>query len=140
MANRGWQLTRHTVWYQLHSVGAEAIFAVHVISSAKREAAVSETKTLCMQSFVVAAKDQVSSDLNGEAVILDLKSGVYHGLDPTGAFIWNLIQQRRAVSEVRDAILAEYDVPPDVCERDVMTLVQQLVDKGLAEVTDGSGA
>jgi hypothetical protein len=36
-------------------------------------------------STVVAAKDQVSCDLVGEAVILDMKSGIYYGLNPVGA-------------------------------------------------------
>src|SRR4051794_6584898 len=67
------------------------------------------TTSLSTQSVVVASKDQISSDLNGEAVILDLKSGVYHGLDPIGAVIWKMIQQPRAITDVRDAILAEYD-------------------------------
>jgi hypothetical protein len=47
-------------------------------------------------SIVVATKDQVSSDLGGEVAILDLKAGVYYGLDTVGARIWNLIQEPRA--------------------------------------------
>jgi uncharacterized NAD(P)/FAD-binding protein YdhS len=96
--------------------------------------------TISLQSTVVASREQVSSDLAGEAVILDLKRGVYHGLDPTGARIWKEIQQRpRAVSDIRNVILREYDVEADRCERDVLALLQELVNKGLAEVvTDGS--
>ncbi|MCA1602950.1 MAG: nucleotidyltransferase family protein [Acidobacteria bacterium] len=37
--------------------------------------------TLREQSLVVAAKDQVSCDLAGEAAILGLRDGVYYGLD-----------------------------------------------------------
>lgn len=100
----------------------------------------SESSAVSLQSVVVASKDQVSSDLNGEAVILDLKSGAYHGLDPIGAIIWNHIQQGKSLGDARDSILAEYDVPADVCERDMLALVDQLVSKGLAEVRDGSAA
>ena len=88
-------------------------------------------------TVVVASPDQISSDLAGEAVILDLKRGVYHGLDPTGARIWSLIQQCRAVHEIRDSILAEYDVEPQRCEADVIALIAQLAEKGLVEVCDG---
>ena len=45
---------------------------------------------------MVATKDQVSCDLAGEAAILNIKSGVYYGLDPVGARIWNLMQEPRA--------------------------------------------
>ena len=81
----------------------------------------SEVQTISLASVVVPAKDQVSSELAGEAVILDLKNGVYHGLDPTGARIWTLIHDHKPVSQARArfAIMAEYDVPAEVCEGDI---------------------
>jgi hypothetical protein len=85
-------------------------------------------------SIVVAAKEQVSSDLAGEAVILDVKSGMYYGLNEVGASIWNLIQEPKTVSEIRDAIVAEYEIEPEVCDRDLKALLQQLEASGLIEV------
>jgi hypothetical protein len=85
-------------------------------------------------SIVVAAKEQVSSDLAGEAVILDVKSGVYYGLNEVGARLWNLIQQPKTVSEIRDAIVAEYEIEPELCDRDLKALLQQLEASGLIEV------
>ncbi len=87
-------------------------------------------------STVVAAKEQVSCDLAGEAVILNLKSGVYYGLDPVGARIWNLIQQPRDVDDIRDALLKEYDVEPNRCEQDLLALLRKLATERLIEVTD----
>ncbi len=88
-------------------------------------------------STVVAARDQVSSDLGGEEVgILDLKAGVYYGLDDVGARIWNLLQEPKSVSEIRDVLLEEYDVEADRCERDLLALLQRLADEGLVEVED----
>lgn len=93
--------------------------------------------TISTNSVVVAAKDQVSSDLGGETVILNLSSGVYFGLDLVGSHIWNLIQEPRRVAEVRDSILEEYEVEPDRCEADLLALLGQLQDDGLVEVRDG---
>ncbi len=87
-------------------------------------------------STVVATRDQVSSDLKGEVAILDLKAGVYYGLDDVGARIWNLIQEPKAVSEIRDTLLQEYDVEADRCERDLLALLQRLADEGLVEAED----
>jgi len=89
---------------------------------------------------VVASKDQVSCDLAGEAAILGLKNGVYYGLDPVGARIWNLIQTPALVSAVRDAILQEYDVEAERCERDLLDLLQKLAEQGLLEVTGETAA
>ena len=82
----------------------------------------------------MAANDQVSSDLGGEVAILDLKAGVYYGLDAVGARIWSLIQEPRTVNEIRDILLEEYEVEPEHCERDLLALLRRLADEGLVEV------
>jgi hypothetical protein len=89
---------------------------------------------LSRESIVVAAKDQVSSDLGGEVVILNVKSGIYYGLDPAGARVWNLIQKPQSVAEVREALLREYDVEPSRFETDLMALLEKLLAEGLVEV------
>lgn len=88
------------------------------------------------QSIVKAASDQVSSDLSGEVVILDLKSGVYYGLDTVGARVWQFIQEPLTVSEILSALLDEYDVEPSRCERDLLALLEQLSHRGLIEISD----
>jgi hypothetical protein len=87
-------------------------------------------------SSVVAAKDQVSSDLGKEVAILDLKAGVYYGLDDVGAQVWNLIQRPRTVNEIRDILLEKYDVERERCERDLLALLRRLAAEGLIEVKD----
>jgi hypothetical protein len=86
---------------------------------------------------VVASEDQISRDLDGEAVILNMKSGVYCGLDEVGARIWQLIQEPINVGRIRDTVLEEYNVESDRCERDVLKLLQKLIDLGLIEIKNG---
>lgn len=92
--------------------------------------------TILGSSIVVTAKDQVSADLAGETAILNLESGVYYSLNEVGAYIWSLIQEPRTVNEIQDAILEEYEVEPDRCERDILTLLEQLAGAGLIEIRD----
>ena len=87
-----------------------------------------------------AAKDQVSSDLGEEVAILNLKNGVYYGLDAVGARIWSLIQEPKTVNEILDVLLDEYEVEPERCERDLLTLLEELVAENLVEARDGTGA
>lgn len=87
-------------------------------------------------SSIVATKNQVSSDLGGEAVILDLKSGVYYGLNSLGTQVWNLLQEPKTISEIKNAILEEYEVEPDCCRYELLELCQELLAVGLIEVTD----
>jgi hypothetical protein len=91
---------------------------------------------ISLNSTVVVAEGQVSSDLGGEVAILSLKNGVYYGLDAVGARIWELIQGPRTVNEIRDVLLEEYDVEPERCERDLFVLLDQLATENLIEVRD----
>jgi hypothetical protein len=87
-------------------------------------------------SVVSAAKEQVWCDLGDEAAILHLTSGVYYGLNETGARIWTLLQEPRLVCEIRDALVKEYDLDPDRCERDLLALLDELASAALIEVRD----
>ena len=85
---------------------------------------------------VKASNDQVSCELDEEAAILDMKTGVYYGLDPVGARIWELIQQPQTVAEVVAQLLDEYDVDAEQCTQDVIMLLSQLHERELIEIKD----
>jgi len=89
-------------------------------------------------SIIVATKDQVSSDLAGETVVLSMESAMYYGLDQVGSRVWELVREPIRVSEILDAIMGEYDVDADQCEADVLGFVRELAAKGLIEVRDGA--
>ena len=80
--------------------------------------------------------DQVSCELNDEAAILDMKTGIYYGLDPVGARIWELIQQPRAVSSIVASLLEEYDVAEADCTQDAIALLTDLQKHQLIEICD----
>jgi len=87
-------------------------------------------------SRVVVADDVVSCDLDGEAAILNLKDGVYYGLDPIGAKIWNSIQKTCLVDDLIEMILKEYNVDREICENDILELINELIDNGLVKVNE----
>jgi len=89
---------------------------------------------ISLASRVKINEEVLFQELQGEAVLLNLKSGVYLGLDSVGTRIWNLLQQHRVLQEVRDAMLQEYEVSADQCERDLLRLVGEMEQQGLAEV------
>jgi hypothetical protein len=90
--------------------------------------------------MVVASDGQVSSEIGEEVAILDLKAGTYYGLDSVGARVWELIQRPKSVGEIRNVLLEEYEVEPKRCERDLLALLQTLVNEGLVEVRNGTPA
>ena len=88
-------------------------------------------QVITRESTVVASKDQVSSDLAGEAVILSLASAKYYGLDTVGSRIWQLVQMPTTIAAVRDAIMAEYEVDAERCEASIVRLLNELGEQGL---------
>jgi hypothetical protein len=90
--------------------------------------------SITVDSIVSAGKDLVFSNVADEVVILDLKSGVYHGLESVGARAWELMSEPRSVAEVRDQLVDEYDVEPDRCESDLLRLLEELKSHGLVDV------
>jgi hypothetical protein len=93
-----------------------------------------------VNSTVVAAETQVSSDLGEEVAILDFKAGVYYGLDDVGARVWQLVQEPKKVREIRNVLLEEYEIEPDRCEHDLIELLRSLAGEELIEINNEAPA
>lgn len=84
-------------------------------------------------------EDVVFRNLEGEAIILNLATGIYFGLDTVGTRMWTLLAESASVQRVVDTICEEYDVEPDTAERDVLDLLNQLIEKGLVQLQASGG-
>lgn len=90
---------------------------------------------ISLRTSVTVSSDAVSRDLEGEAVILNLASGTYFGLNEVGTRVWALIQQHKSLDRVFEVMREEYEVPAERLERDLVELVEQLRAKGLVHVS-----
>jgi len=72
-------------------------------------------------------------EVGGEAVLLDLGSEQYFGLDPVGTRIWDLIDGTNTIGAVHRRLCEEYDAPSTTVESDLLSLVRQLLDAGLLQ-------
>ncbi len=72
-------------------------------------------------------------DLGGEAVILELETGRYYGLDEVGTRMWCQLQQHGSLQEAGRALLQEYQVSEDELLRDLHEFVDRLVARKLLE-------
>ena len=84
---------------------------------------------------MVAAADVLASAFGDDVVVLNLRDGVYYTLDEVAARVWTLIASPASVSSIRDAIVSEYEVEPERCDRDIRTLIRTLASHGLVHVT-----
>ncbi len=58
-----------------------------------------------LDSSIRVSDDVLFEDLHGEGVLLNLKTGVYLGLDPVGTRAWQLLEKRDLVSAILDPSL-----------------------------------
>jgi hypothetical protein len=67
----------------------------------------------------------------GETVILNLRSGKYHGVNPTGGPIHELLERGATVAGVAEVLAADYDRPLADVTADVESFCAALVERGL---------
>ena len=76
-------------------------------------------------------QDVLARKVGEDMVMLDLANGAYFGLDPVGARIWQLLGEGKALAEVCDVMMEEFQVERAQIEKDVMSLAEQLETRGL---------
>ncbi|HHP7229382.1 MAG TPA: PqqD family protein [Xenococcaceae cyanobacterium] len=86
--------------------------------------------------FYQVTNNQLYSKVGEEAVLLDLDSGNYYGLNETGNRVWQWLQQPKSVVEILDNFLEEYEVTQEQAYEDLQALLKSLLDAGLIEVVN----
>jgi hypothetical protein len=81
-----------------------------------------------------ASSDVLFSQVGDEAVLLNLKSGVYYSLDKVGSLIWAQIAQGKALGEIQMSLFEQFAADSDVIWADLAALVTDLAAKGLVTI------
>lgn len=72
--------------------------------------------------------------LDQESVLLNLETEQYFGLDETGTRMWQLVTTSPNIDAAYEALLAEYEVPPEMLRENLTELLGHLIDHGLLQV------
>lgn len=90
----------------------------------------------CSPNSKVSVADEVMVKvIRGEAVLLNLKSEQYLGLNPVGTRMWIVLQESPSIQAAYETLLAEYDVEPETLQTDLAELLDQLTEQGLIKVS-----
>ena len=79
----------------------------------------------------------VYRDFADETVILNLESGMYHGLNPTAARMLEELRRAASVAAAVDVLTPELGQPREVIEADLLGFARSLEERGLIERHDG---
>lgn len=93
-----------------------------------------QSLALAAESLISAHPEQLSSELDGETILLQMNSGLYYGLNEMGAAIWGMIQSPKTFQEIQSDLLESYEVSAEVCKQEVEKLLSELHAAGLIEV------
>ena len=72
-------------------------------------------------------------EIDGESVFLNLQNESYYGLDEVGTRMLTLLTTSASIADAFKVLLTEFDVEPDVLERDIRELIEKLIANGLLE-------
>jgi predicted Rdx family selenoprotein len=72
------------------------------------------------------AEDVLSKTVNDEEVIVNLKTGTYFGLNPTGTVIWNHLKKGSAPEVILNDLLEQFETSEDELKQDIEHFVSHL--------------
>ena len=78
----------------------------------------------------------IDRNIDGEAIILDLKTGVYYSLNEVGTAVWEKLKDCATTSELEADITAGYDIPVETAQSDIEELLNDLAAEGLISKED----
>ena len=86
--------------------------------------------------YKLNSEDIAAETIAGEAVVLNLSSGVYYGLDGAGGLAWALLERGHSTEEVAARIATRYETDEAAVLADVEALLSELLEEGLLLADD----
>lgn len=77
----------------------------------------------------------ISTDMDGDTVMMSVERGEYYGLGGVGNQIWELLQQPHGAHELAGVLCQRFEVDEQRCLADVQGFIQQLLAMGLIHET-----
>lgn len=87
-----------------------------------------------LSSTVTVPERVLFRDLAGEAVLLDLDSGLYFGLNETGTRMWSLLVHHHQIEPALCSLLEEYEAPREQLQAEFLEFVETLSSRKLLEI------
>lgn len=78
--------------------------------------------------------DVVRRAFGEEVVLLNLKTGQYHGLNATAGYMLDLLEASGDAATTAEQVARECLVPVDMVQADLADLCEQLLERGLITV------
>ena len=85
------------------------------------------------------AVELMEADLEDELVALDPEAGNCFGFNNVATSVWKSLEQPKSFEQLRAALLDEFEVGEEQCDRELHMLLEDLIAKRLIEKSERSG-
>lgn len=92
-----------------------------------------------LDSQVAIPSHVVRREFAAETVVLNLKTGKYHGLNPTAGRMLDELDGAGTISAAAERLAEVYDIPIEEIRGDLIALCQNMLERELIEVSKASG-
>ena len=73
--------------------------------------------------------DILVNEVDGETVMMSIENGSYYGMNPTGNYIWNLLEQEKSIADLLENIAKTFTLSKEQCENEVLPFIQKMIDE-----------
>lgn len=84
-------------------------------------------------------QESISTEIEGETVILNMESGKYCGLNEVGTAIWQHLEHQTTFAELKSKILEEFDVSEEQCAEHLLGFLNELAANKLIKTNVTTG-
>jgi len=89
-----------------------------------------------LETKIVGNTSVVFNEMDGEIIMMSIDKGEFYGINSLGSRIWQMLETPKAVSEVCDALLPDFDVTREQCEKDILFFLNRLAEKEVIKIVD----
>jgi hypothetical protein len=110
--------------------------AVPLVSTRRPNAAFSwrDMPSLSCATVIARSNGFIDAEIDNEVVALSIEQGSCYGLNQVGSRIWAMLEKPVRIGDLCATLLTEYKVDTNVCERQVLDLLEELRNEGMIEV------
>ena len=92
------------------------------------------------QRFTPHTEEVAAKIIDGEAILINLATGVYYSMDKVGALIWELITAKHSLEQIVATVTDRYEVSHEQATADVRRLGDELLQENLVKLVENGAA
>jgi len=88
----------------------------------------------CLNTTVCRTAGLVSTEVDGETVILSIDEGRYFGINAIGSRIWALIEPPIRIDDLITALMQEFEIDRPNCTADVLEFIDEMQKQNIVKI------